>query len=345
MNPGHDTRAVAAALLTCWLGAALTAFAPPLRRGPPIQFSEPANPALTTNLNTLSARKPSTLQKLEEDLRQPFRMLDRDNASGSERMLARPPAGPVIQSPKVRELLDRQKNWVFVKPEEQLVTPKDSRVLELPESDEPGRSKDKPTLVEQYFEMLLQREAGLTNGAGDVSRDSADTDVWGGRREPNDPARAATSAELREKEGSLRQFFDAESQVLPNLNQDTALRSDLFDTKGANSYQTRAREMRMEQFKQTLPVEPPRASLSPSPALPSSAGAGLSGLLNSPRSMPSPAPPAVRSAPLPTSGAFSAPGIATTPSLSGALTPALPATEPVRKPAPSPFTEIPKRRF
>lgn len=345
MNSGNSRRATATAIAACWLAAVLTAWAPPLRRGPPIQFSEPANPALTTNLNTLTVRKQSPLQKMEEDLRQPFRMFERDAGAGSERMLSRPPAGPVIQSPKVRELLDRQKNWVFVKPEEQLVNPRDSRLLENRELDETGRPKEKLSVVEQYFESLLLQEAGLTNRTGETSRESADTDVWGGRREPDDPARAATSAQLREQEGSLRQFFDADSQVLPDLNKSTPLLPDLFDTKGANSYQSRAREMRMEQFKQTLPVETSRSAALPSPALPSATAGGVGSLLNNSRSIAAPVVPPSRPTVGLSAGSLSPSRLPSTPSLSGVMSAPAPAAEPVRRPPPSPFTEIPKRGF
>lgn len=78
------------------------------RRGPPIQFSEPQADLVVTNLNRLHRgergeasleeqlqRRPSPFQSLGDPLRAP--------------PLIRPPAGPAIQNPRVRELLERQR--------------------------------------------------------------------------------------------------------------------------------------------------------------------------------------------------------------------------------------------
>jgi hypothetical protein len=77
----------------------------------------------------------------------------------------RPPATPTIQSKRVKELLDRRKNWVFISPEDFVGAPTVEEILKAPARGTDGQEeKDRPA-VERYYEHLAIKQAAANNPA------------------------------------------------------------------------------------------------------------------------------------------------------------------------------------
>lgn len=79
--------------------------------GEKIQFSEPSNPAAISNLNSLGSGQ-SMSKRLEEDLSRPS-SIDGQSMSRSIALPGPSSLSPVIQNQRSKELLDRNKNWIF----------------------------------------------------------------------------------------------------------------------------------------------------------------------------------------------------------------------------------------
>src|SRR5512147_1595955 len=95
-----------------------SAYAADRQRGRPIEFSAPKSDEVTTNLHQLTSKKDG-LKQLEEDLYKPLRSFTpKSSLEGVVAPPARPPSPPVIQNKRVKELLERRKNWVFMTPKD-----------------------------------------------------------------------------------------------------------------------------------------------------------------------------------------------------------------------------------
>ena len=93
------------------------------QRGRPIEFSVPRSDEVTTNLHQLMS-KPDGLKQLEEDLYKPLQLFaPQSSLDGVVALPTRPPPTPVIQNKRVKEMLERRKNWVFMSPEDLLAAP------------------------------------------------------------------------------------------------------------------------------------------------------------------------------------------------------------------------------
>ena len=350
MSRGVYRWLTAMSLVAVAIGAQHNAWSQPVHRGPAIRFSDAKDDTVSTNVSALTDRSRDNLKRLEEHLNRPFQPMGGGAEFGGGLGVTQPPAGPMIQSKKIRELLDRKNNWAFAKPEDQMKDLSGDELLNTPQLEDQGNDKSEKTVIEQW---LTQRDATSTNGTADG--------IWGSRDrqdefEPNqeftDPRQNAVRKGLSQTEQSLRLLVNQEAEkISPDFGQDSVM-PDLFDTKSASSWQTRAQEIRMDQFKQSLQAELPQpASLNvlgtPSggtglgSGLPSTGGYLGGGLSSSQNLTPPMAAPSASS--------FSSAGLSASPGLSSpSFSPVRPSTynEPARsqKP-PSLFPEIPRRRF
>ena len=110
-----------------------------------------------TNLHQLTIKKDG-LKEMEEGH---YRPLPSSTSQSSLDGVAAPlPSGPaptVIQSKRVKELLDRRKNWVFTRPEDLLAEPTLEEILRAPEFGKDGREKKPVPALEQYYERLATK--------------------------------------------------------------------------------------------------------------------------------------------------------------------------------------------
>jgi hypothetical protein len=304
---------------------------------------------VSTNVTALTDRRQNNLKRLEEDLNRPLRAFDGSPGAGGDLGPIRPPAGPMIQSKTVRELLDRQKNWAFETPEDQLKGPSDDERSEASPFREDGKASSRKSAAERYYEALSARDAASPDRVSEAERGSRD---WEARlreeQDADDPARNAVRSGLGQSEQGLRQIAGPENdtRTLSGLG-DAPVMPDLFDTKGVNSWQARAQESRLDQFRQSLQVELPR-SVAPSVSGPSPGGIFLRGSLPGGGGYGSSgfnfAPPANPAVTAPGASGFSSAGLSAAPSLSPVSPPAYTPPAPAKKP-PSMFTEMPRPRF
>lgn len=353
MNLGFHRIAWGAALAALAVGAGLTVQAQPIRRGPPIQFSEPRRETATTNLNALAEEKKNNLQRLEEELNNSFRVLNRDDASGAQRMLPRPPPGPLIQSRKVRELLDRrekQENWVFDSPESRMngLTPEE--IMGISQLDDQGRELSSIPAFERYYNSLGREGLGTTNrDSGSYSDSRENRDTFDGRKADEPPA-DPLKAKIQEAEQGLRQALREDSGLksLPTFS-DGSVMPKLTEDPNSKTAQTKLQESRLDQFKRmsqtdlAKPVTPSAFSSLPSlsGSLPGDRFRSLNGVTVKPAPALSP-PPATTS---PAVSGLSGAGLAASPGLAGAShsTPDPVVTR--RASPPSQLPEIPRRKF
>ena len=315
-------------------------------RGRPIEFSQPKNDSTNTNAIPLGDNR-NALRQLEEDLSTPPRMLDLQSSLDAVLPTpAPPPAAPAVRSKRIRELLERRKNWMFASPEDEFRDLTSDGPLGLSELGPDGKEKKSGSLLERYYEGLVRERAGTPNRSGESrlllgeEPDQMEGDLSG------NPDSNPVRAQLKDAERSLRALFDSRPAGSSGLDESTSLiLPDLTGTRNTIPlYQQKAQEARQDQFRQMLQSP----SLAPAPAAP-----GL-GSFTTPFTTPKPAgdwagagAAASRSASVPTG--LSPGGWAVAPPISlsagPTLTPALPpASQPIR-PSASPFMELPKRRF
>jgi hypothetical protein len=132
-------------------------------RGRPIEFSLPKSDEVTTNLHELTNKKDS-LRDLEEDLYKPLQSFT--PKSSLEGVTAPPPRNPSaspIQSKRVKELLERRKNWVFMSPEDLVSAPSVEDVLKAPQIGPDGQEKKELPPLVRYYHRLSNKQAELDN--------------------------------------------------------------------------------------------------------------------------------------------------------------------------------------
>ena len=110
-----------------WLGALLgvTAGALPAGEAPhgrPIQFSEPRDERGTTNVQSLMPGRSTMLDQLEADINRPFKsIVPGDSLNGMIMPGPQPMPQSTLPSARVRELMNKRKDQMYLTPEEMLL--------------------------------------------------------------------------------------------------------------------------------------------------------------------------------------------------------------------------------
>jgi hypothetical protein len=132
-------------------------------RGRPIEFSLPKSDEVTTNLQQLTSKKDS-LKQLEEDLYKPLQSFRPESSlDGVVAPPPRPSSAPPIQSKRVKELLERRKNWVFMSPEDLVSEPTVEDVLKTPQLGLDGQEKKELPAIERYYRRLSNKRVDPDN--------------------------------------------------------------------------------------------------------------------------------------------------------------------------------------
>ena len=124
-----------------------------------IEFSSPKSEEVTTNLYQLTSKKDS-LKQLEEDLYKPLESFA--PKSSLDGVVARPPRtapSTAIQNKRVKELLERRKNYMFMTPEELLGAPTLDDVLKTPELGTDSVDKKDSASFERYYKRMSNRKS------------------------------------------------------------------------------------------------------------------------------------------------------------------------------------------
>lgn len=132
--------------------------------GRPILFSSPKSDAISSNLNAMAADK-SPLNRMDEELKKPFSLLDPESVTDPVRARLKPQLPPPkVDSKKVRELIDRQNNWVFLDPEEMdRLSKKAEEFFGGDKYDADGLPKKKLTAMENFWLRLEKEQRSATN--------------------------------------------------------------------------------------------------------------------------------------------------------------------------------------
>jgi hypothetical protein len=180
-------------------------------RGRAIEFSAPKSDEVTTNLHQLTSKKDS-LKQLEEDLYKSVQTFaPKSSLDGVAAPPARTPTGPVILSKRVKELLERRKNWAFVNPKDLMSGPTAEEIFKVPEYGADGQEKKRVSLVEQYYEQLGAKRAGEM-GPSPPKDDGrfGEPNQSKQRDDPAVPDDANLPTGLRESEQALKKFFESD---------------------------------------------------------------------------------------------------------------------------------------
>jgi hypothetical protein len=142
--------------------------------GKPIEFSAPRSDEVITNLHQLKSRD----SRLEEDLYQPQQNFNpKSSLDGVAAPLPRQSAPSLIQSKRAKDLLERRKNWVFMRPEDLVAEPTVEDILKAPDFGTGDREKTDLGPMGQYYQRLAAKRAAPKRPG-----QSADDDLFGPAR-------------------------------------------------------------------------------------------------------------------------------------------------------------------
>jgi hypothetical protein len=120
--------------------AAVGAFA---QGGRPIEFSEPRSERARTNLIRLEQGR-SGLDRLESELNRPFEFISRGNSmEGRPLPMPLPAPPPVVNSARVKELIERREDLPFMTTEEAFRLNPDADRFKTPELTPDGRDRNR----------------------------------------------------------------------------------------------------------------------------------------------------------------------------------------------------------
>ena len=316
------------------------------------------------------ARPPKTdsLKALEDNLFKPLQdSLNPDHSLDPP--LVRPRINSPAQNKKLRDAIDRKKNWVFMTPEEMLSGGENPN--ELPDKDGKNDVEKDMTPMQRYmYQRLFPAKDSKANNLKEKRDplDSSKRDPWGQKKdsygnratddedhkEDKDAERAKNA-----KEGDGKKDSDkTTTRDNEPRKRSTSIFSDIFGVSRPEltKEEERAEKARMDAFKQSLglPITPTfdARRVSPYLALPDSAPP----VTAPPKSVETPATaskpsgfgpqlgtiPTMPSLPSLTPSPVAQPFGARSPSLAPAV---LPAAEPARILPPQPTFTAPKRGF
>ena len=219
MSLRFSSRRVCLCATACLVGGLLAGRvqAADRQRGRPInEFPVPKSSEITTNLQHLTSKKDG-LKRLEEDLYGPLQSFaPQSSLDGVVARPPRPPARTAIQSKRVKELLERRKDWVFMTPEDLLAAPTIDEILHTPQLELDPKEKQDLSAVERYYQRLAAKhpEASSSTQPGNeiqlgLPTEANPGDESGSREVMNLPAN------LRESAEALKKLFDLESSASP----------------------------------------------------------------------------------------------------------------------------------
>jgi hypothetical protein len=201
------------------------------QRGRSIEFSVPRSDEVTTNLHQLTSKKDG-LKQLEEDLYKPLQSFSpKSSLEGVVAPPVRPPSSSVIESKRVKELLERRKNWVFMTPEDLLSGPTVDEILKTPQFETDGQEKKDLPTFERYYQRLTAKRPAANNPS-----QARDDELFGATKKSNPqdnlalPEDSDLPSELRESADALNRLFEPGSSDSPFAR--ATKHSSLSDTFG-----------------------------------------------------------------------------------------------------------------
>ena len=190
-------------------------------RGRAIEFSDPKSGDIGTNVNQLTP-KLGILKELEDDLTKSFHQSFSSHSS-MDGVVVPPPSstrGPMMPSKKLKEQMERKKNWMFNTPEDlNSATPTAEELLKLPEYAIEDKEKKPQSSVEGYLERLDRKAKATAKGTkaeNESERERDETNFLGLPRHSDLPEEADSHKQSgrpgqSENDRTLRNLFDSKS--------------------------------------------------------------------------------------------------------------------------------------
>jgi hypothetical protein len=262
---------------------------------------------------------------------------------------------PVVRSKKVTEMLQRQKEWVFLEPTEQEFGLTAETFFNLPDTGREKSDEDKRSPLEKFYRRSASKDDGQTNRSYLANGDADDRDEKNPYKLDNLWAGSSVDSSggdpLRPNPNGLASTFLQSLSSSPGVSLGS-FNPDKYQSK-TDDDRAKAQQTRMNDFQRMLDanfsVSADAKPADPGPWYTSSDpwnyGSGRSSL---PEAQ---APTAVGAAfdPLasPSSRNIATPGSPqlSTPSGYSSLTPATPAADDIRLKMPQPVFQMPKRQF
>ncbi len=201
-------------------------------KGHSIEFSRPSSGDVTTNLDQ-GMNPNDRLKQLEEDLYQPQQSFaPKSSLEGVLAPVPRPAVRPVIPSKRAKELLERQRDWIFMAPEDMIGGPTSEDVLQRPGTSPDDQGKQDLSPLERYYLRLATKPSSAKS-----PDQTKDDDLLGtlGKTNPGDQIAPSDESDLpagvRNAAEALKSLFQSDSSASPYLPGTTS--GDTLDAFGA----------------------------------------------------------------------------------------------------------------
>ena len=179
-------------------------------RGSSIEFSDSAS-SVSTNLNQLG-RKADSLKQLEQDLFKPFKVFSpKSSLDGVSLPPPRVVTSPAIQNKRVKELIERRKNWIFMSPEDFAPGTTAAEIFKLPEYDESGQEKEKESKLDRFYRNM-DRESGDEG-------ENPDDEIFPLRKKKKPHEEFSSTDEEEEENAPLKALRDSEKSLKTMFDQ------------------------------------------------------------------------------------------------------------------------------
>ena len=199
--------------------------------GRPIVFSVPRGEAVSTNLQQLMSQ-PDDLKQWQEELYKPPLSLEPESSlDGVVEFPARPAATSAVQNKRVKDLLERRKNWVFMSPEDLLAAPTVDEILKAPELGPDGQEQKELPAMQRFYKRLATKRSATDN----LLQPKTD-ELFGSPGQSKTPDDLAVHDDsslpsgLRETAQALQKLFEPGSSDSPFVQ--GAEHGNLYDTFG-----------------------------------------------------------------------------------------------------------------
>jgi hypothetical protein len=225
------------------------------RPGRSIEFSEPRSAESITNMDRLTGKK-NLLKQWEEDLNKP--LTPRTSLDGFMEPPQQRRRGPSpLQMKKARENMDRQRNWVFVDPDEQATGTSAEEIFNIPEYDADGQEKKKLSVFEQYLQNQERKKVKGKDekanrdkaGGEDYYGSDKDSDTWNSwdDSEPKDGKKGSS-----DRDRGLKNIFGNDNSGLSPVQRGTF--TDIFGLadKAASAEDAAKHKAYLDEFRSLL---------------------------------------------------------------------------------------------
>jgi len=207
------------ALLVLSLLLSIDAPAAEKHRGRAIEFSDAKSADIATNVSQLNPKR-GILKELEDDLTKSFHQSFSSPGSMDGVVVPppRPTPGPMAPSKKLKEQMERKRNWVFNSPEDlNSMVPTAEEVLKLPEYATEDKEKKPQSSVESYLQRM-ERKGQKTGSKAEKESERGRDEInfFGSTKHLDSPEDSDSNNEsdrpgLSQNDRTLRSLFGAKS--------------------------------------------------------------------------------------------------------------------------------------